>query len=506
MCCWPPLSSSFSERRRTIVLGCLVALCAALLLARGAAISGRWMLNRGVRSLVRLLATTQRAGDPVIVEQTASHLRAAQARLPAARFRLLLHQAALANLSGNMDEAVRLLEEAHQLAPASLFPPLRLIAIHEQTWQWDEAIRWYVWVLAHSDFDEYGRNVVFLTYPPRQWRQIQRTLEALAAGDLPAARAILDSIDGSRMEGFIVAYLIAGRQAQLGAPDAVLARVGQYQPGENKFQDRWAIGLLPQALELLQVHQRLADAQLATTLDWLEWRGEVAARDRTCERLRAAGMAGICEAEASPSARSSGRCQRLEDTPEGQRLLHAAGGVKPLGMADLGPNLIHNGAFAGPSRAQPQGWTWIPAANRPPYANALFEGGISIGAADRNTATGVSIYGLWTSRPGSAREPARAGFWQRVALTGSERYLLTFCYRTFWTQGDVGEVWLGNDQNVTLFTGRPESTNGQWRRYTYLVELPRQSAVSILLRSWGVGRLDFDDVGLFAWPAETGGG
>lgn len=489
-----------------IVLGCSVVLCGALLLARGSAISGHWFLNLGMRSLARLLVEPQRAGDPAIVEHTASRLRLAQDRLTSARFRLLLHRADLAHLAGDADEAVRLLEEAHQLAPASLFPPLRLISIHEQTWQWDEAIRWYVWVLAHTGSDEYGRNTVFLTYPPRQWRQIQKTLEALAAGDHPAARSILDSIDGSRMEGFIVAYLMARRPTQPGAADAVLERVGQYQLGENEFQDRWAIGLLPQALRLLQAHQLLPDEQLATTLDWLAWRGEVAARDQVCEDLRAAGMGKTCVAETNPPAQPHGGCERLEDTTEGRLLLDAAGGVKRLGVDDLGPNLIRNGAFDGPPQTHPPGWAWTLAGNRPPYANALFEGGISAGEADRNTETGVSIYGLWESLPESAREPARAGFWQRVTLTSSSRYLLTFCYRTLWTQGAVGEVWLGNDQNVTLFAVRPESTNGQWRRNAYLVEISRQSAVPILLRSWGMGRIDFDDLGLFAWPSETGDG
>jgi tetratricopeptide (TPR) repeat protein len=170
----------------------------------------------------------------------------------------------------------------------------------------------------------------------------------------------------------------------------------------------------------------------------------------------------------------------------------------PLDSVKTGPNLLKNGGFEQWSGDKPEEWSWSPMFNREPFAGAAFTGGPnSLFVFGGQKMAGVT--GFWF-HPDPELEKPRAGFWaDPLELKGNTLYLISFYYRTNYLEdGNVG-IWISNDPDAPVDHEQMFSnTHGQWREVVAigLTGLKLSPLVKPLIRLWGAGGMEFDQVEL----------
>jgi tetratricopeptide (TPR) repeat protein len=170
----------------------------------------------------------------------------------------------------------------------------------------------------------------------------------------------------------------------------------------------------------------------------------------------------------------------------------------PVDNVEFGPNLVENGGFE-ESRERVTGWRWKSWV-RGIRGEAAFSGGLDKEYVEEFSPTTLRIQGFW-QRVISGKELPRAGYWANQAgeidLESGALYILTFLYKagtnvraSVWTEGE-GEGFFVGDHFLP-------STGGAWKNSIILggnsEDGDRVAHMRMLLRIWGTGQAEFDDV------------
>jgi tetratricopeptide (TPR) repeat protein len=193
--------------------------------------------------------------------------------------------------------------------------------------------------------------------------------------------------------------------------------------------------------------------------------------------------------------------EALAAVTDGRRLVAGLLGVAADDVA-FGPNLVPNGDLEIWAGATPVGWEW----------SAMYSRGVFNAAAfARGAEHFLPIQGLYAARVDgfwlhqkAGRHPARAGFWQRtsrgqgrILLAPGSAYLVSFSYRTAGLPDGKATIWVTGEPDVLWQHDRClPATGGEWRRFLAVGWnlSGGEAPVQPLLRSFGLGSVQFDDL------------
>lgn len=175
----------------------------------------------------------------------------------------------------------------------------------------------------------------------------------------------------------------------------------------------------------------------------------------------------------------------------------------------LEQNLLPNSSFEEQADGQPLGWRGLTLAMNMPHDRALFYPGRDSFDSFSGTQS-ARISGLWIGKETSRGRP-NSGFWlwdesgsanRLVPLESGETYVISFHYRTEWTEDNQVAIYLnaGTDP-LSSFGGEYylPATGGSWRKAVLVGTVgpaAKDYTVSPFLRLWGVGQVWFDDIEL----------
>jgi tetratricopeptide (TPR) repeat protein len=238
---------------------------------------------------------------------------------------------------------------------------------------------------------------------------------------------------------------------------------------------------------------------------------------RACAALDTAGVVDAHCAEVSQQL--GGVSGQVADSPatvlsaalahltDNQRVAADLLGI-PAEDLTLGPNLIQNAGFESSQREPLPRWVWSDMSNRAPFNAGCFVGGAD-SLAPFEGRQSARVNGLWVQQE-AGKSHARAGFWQRfdllesgqpITLTTGMPYLISLDYRTtglsapamatLWMSESPDVLW--GSQDYTL-----PSTNGSWYHVVVVGwnRAEEDVAVRPLVRLFGVGQVEFDDMQL----------
>jgi len=184
----------------------------------------------------------------------------------------------------------------------------------------------------------------------------------------------------------------------------------------------------------------------------------------------------------------------------------------PVNGVNVGENLLQNQGFEirqdleeqkpEDGKPAPDSWEWRYMANWGPYDSALLTGGVDdLEHYDGQRA--LRLNGFWVKgKPGLHK--ARAGYRYVggvLELKSDTPYVLSLYYRTKYIGGETPTVWASNSREIGFVRDqRLPNTDGDWRKvavvgWTGNIDNAREE-IALLLRIWGMGEIEFDEVSL----------
>jgi hypothetical protein len=189
--------------------------------------------------------------------------------------------------------------------------------------------------------------------------------------------------------------------------------------------------------------------------------------------------------------------EELSRRTDDRRIVAELLGV-PVEAVELGPNLVENGGFERVSKGDwPEAWEWHNPATSQPYNRAAFVGGVDRldpllgGLAAR-------VDGFWIETlPDRSRAWAGFRVLYEIPASPDDLYMVSFDYRTERSLGDSAGIWVSPTEIFFGWELFLPPTDGAWRHAVGLsrsASVQTASAPDILVRSWGVGHVWFDNV------------